>query len=95
MRLAQGIRPLVPSACLIEDLPGDAAVYEAVSLARATLHKAVRGRDDRLIVVAGPAAIHDPEAAMEALGGDEFIFDVQGHYVNPDGAWVSRARVVS
>jgi len=36
-----------------------------VSLARTTLHKAVRGRDDRLIVVAGPAAIHDPEATME------------------------------
>ncbi|MAW80106.1 MAG: amidohydrolase [Parvularcula sp.] len=38
-----------------------------------------------------PETALDPEAAMEALGGDEFIFDVQGHYVNPDGAWVSRA----
>ncbi|WDI31819.1 amidohydrolase family protein [Hyphococcus flavus] len=30
----------------------------------------------------------DVDAAMEALGGNEFIFDVQGHYVNPEGAWL-------
>ena len=30
----------------------------------------------------------DPELAAEALGKREFIFDVQGHYVNPDGAWL-------
>lgn len=26
----------------------------------------------------------DVDAALDALGGDEFIFDVQGHYVNPN-----------
>ena len=26
-------------------------------------------------------------AAEEAVGGDEFIFDVHGHYINPKGAW--------
>ncbi len=30
----------------------------------------------------------DAEAALDALGGKEFIFDVQGHYVNPQGAWL-------
>lgn len=30
----------------------------------------------------------DPAAAEAALGGREFIFDVQGHYVNPEGAWL-------
>jgi predicted TIM-barrel fold metal-dependent hydrolase len=26
--------------------------------------------------------------ARSAVVGDEFIFDVQGHFVNPDGAWI-------
>ena len=30
----------------------------------------------------------DADAALEALSGDEFIFDVQGHYVDPNGAWI-------
>ncbi len=30
-------------------------------------------------------------AAQEAIGGDEFIFDVQLHHVNPRGAWRRRA----
>jgi hypothetical protein len=30
-------------------------------------------------------------AAREALAGDEFIFDVQLHHVNPQGAWRKRA----
>ncbi|GJL94811.1 MAG: hypothetical protein DHS20C05_12160 [Hyphococcus sp.] len=30
----------------------------------------------------------DTDAALEALSGNEFIFDVQGHYVNPAGDWL-------
>jgi uncharacterized protein len=30
----------------------------------------------------------DPDAAAEALGKKEWIFDVQGHFVNPTGAWL-------
>jgi uncharacterized protein len=30
-------------------------------------------------------------AAQQAIGGDEFIFDVQLHHVNPQGAWRKRA----
>jgi len=32
-------------------------------------------------------AAYEPGAAEAALGGEDFIFDVQGHFVNPDGAW--------
>ncbi|HEX7114959.1 MAG TPA: hypothetical protein VF193_07490 [Steroidobacter sp.] len=32
----------------------------------------------------------DPEMAAAELGKKEFIFDVQGHFVNPTGAWVKR-----
>lgn len=30
----------------------------------------------------------DPELAAKQLEGREFIFDVQGHFVNPSGAWL-------
>ncbi len=33
------------------------------------------------------AAALDPAAADAALGGDEFIFDIQGHHVNPLERW--------
>ena len=33
----------------------------------------------------------EPAAAQAALAGDEFIFDVQLHHVNPQGAWRQRA----
>ena len=31
----------------------------------------------------------EPEAASQTLGGDEFIFDIQTHHVNPNGPWRS------
>ena len=37
-----------------------------------------------------PDAAFDPEVAQAAVGGDEFIFDVQLHHVNPAGAWRQR-----
>jgi len=32
----------------------------------------------------------DPQLAAAQLEGDEFIFDVQGHFVDPDGAWLRK-----
>jgi predicted TIM-barrel fold metal-dependent hydrolase len=32
----------------------------------------------------------DQYAARSAVDGNEFIFDVQGHFVNPSGAWLKR-----
>ena len=34
------------------------------------------------------AAADDPEIAAFALEGREFIFDVQGHFVDPNGRWI-------
>ncbi len=36
-------------------------------------------------------AAHDPEVAQLALGGEEFIFDIQTHCVDPSGAWAQGA----
>lgn len=35
-----------------------------------------------------PEAAYEPALADAAVTGQEFIFDVQGHFVNPDGAWL-------
>ena len=37
-----------------------------------------------------PESALDSAAALAEVGGGEFIFDVQGHYVNPEGDWLSR-----
>ena len=34
-------------------------------------------------------ATWDADQACEELGGDQFVFDVQTHHVNPEGAWRS------
>jgi predicted TIM-barrel fold metal-dependent hydrolase len=35
-----------------------------------------------------PEAALEEEAALASLAGDELVFDVQGHFVNPTGAWL-------
>jgi len=37
-----------------------------------------------------PEAALDPALAASSLGGAEFIFDVQGHYVDPNGTWLDQ-----
>jgi uncharacterized protein len=37
-----------------------------------------------------PAAAFEEDLAQATLGGDEFIFDVQGHYVDPNGKWLQQ-----
>jgi predicted TIM-barrel fold metal-dependent hydrolase len=37
-----------------------------------------------------PEAAFDQSLAQATIGGDEFIFDVQGHYVDPTGKWLSQ-----
>jgi predicted TIM-barrel fold metal-dependent hydrolase len=49
---------------------------------------AAAGRHGGRFDVPADAAL-EPELAAAALEGDEFIFDVQGHYVNPTGAWLA------
>jgi len=46
------------------------------------------GRTGGLFALADEAAV-DEAAADAVLKGDEFILDVQGHFVNPTGAWLN------
>ncbi len=47
------------------------------------------GRNGGFFEIANDAKLDDKLAASQ-LGKGEFIFDVQGHFVNPTGAWTKR-----
>ncbi len=64
LRIA-GIRPLVPPAILMEQLPLPAESAFTVQRTRNEMSRILRGEDDRLIVVVGPCSIHDSAAALE------------------------------
>jgi 3-deoxy-7-phosphoheptulonate synthase len=59
------IRPLIPPAILLEDLPVTGRAASVVARARAAVADVVRGDDRRLVAIVGPCSIHDPEAAVE------------------------------
>src|SRR5205085_6296413 len=61
----ESIRPLIPPAILLEELPLSDASSQVVTRARDELVQILNGEDDRLIVIVGPCSIHDPEAGLE------------------------------
>ncbi|NKB66592.1 MAG: 3-deoxy-7-phosphoheptulonate synthase [Candidatus Latescibacteria bacterium] len=63
-----GLRPLLPPAILMEELPITEAAAQTVSRGREEITAIFQGRDDRLLVVVGPCSIHDPAAALEYAG---------------------------
>src|SRR5690606_33990087 len=62
------LRPLIPPAIRIEELPLAEEHTETVGRSRAAIGAVVEGNDDRLLVVVGPCSIHDPEAALDYAG---------------------------
>ncbi len=64
LRIAE-LRPLLPPAILIEELPVTPRAAETVAEARAAASAILAGKDPRLLVVVGPCSIHDPDAALE------------------------------
>ncbi|MEO8213109.1 MAG: 3-deoxy-7-phosphoheptulonate synthase, partial [Myxococcales bacterium] len=59
------IRPLIPPAILMENLPVSERASTTVAQSRQAIACALRGDDDRLVVVVGPCSIHDVKAARE------------------------------
>jgi 3-deoxy-7-phosphoheptulonate synthase len=64
----ENLRPLVPPAILMEELPLDEGQTAQVASGRAEVGAIVEGVDDRLLVVVGPCSIHDPVAALDYAG---------------------------
>ncbi len=61
----QALRPLLPPAILIEELPLNARSADFVRLQRKRIADILSGHDDRLVAVTGPCSIHDTAAALE------------------------------
>ena len=62
------LRPLIPPAILMEELPLTEQASTLVSQSRQDIARSLSGEDDRLVVVVGPCSVHDPEAALEYAG---------------------------
>jgi 3-deoxy-7-phosphoheptulonate synthase len=61
----EGLAPLLPPAILMEEIPLSEHASETVAAGRESVARALRGEDDRLVVVVGPCSIHDPAAALD------------------------------
>jgi 3-deoxy-7-phosphoheptulonate synthase len=59
------VRPLITPALLQERVPVDDDTLALVESSRAAIAEVLHGRDDRLVVVAGPCSIHDHDQAIE------------------------------
>ncbi len=61
----QELRPLIPPAILMEELPVGEKASTLVWKSRADIGSVLAGQDDRLIAVVGPCSVHDPVAAID------------------------------
>jgi 3-deoxy-7-phosphoheptulonate synthase len=64
LRITQ-VRPLIPPAILLEEIPISEAASNVVANTRSAVASVLGGTDPRLVVIAGPCSIHDPAAALE------------------------------
>jgi 3-deoxy-7-phosphoheptulonate synthase len=61
----QDMRPLLPPAILMEEVPQTDATEAFVVDSRKKIKAVVSGEDDRLLAVVGPCSVHNVEAAKE------------------------------
>jgi 3-deoxy-7-phosphoheptulonate synthase len=63
-----GYEPLLSPAALLDELPLTDQAAGIVERTRAEVRAVLDGSDDRLLVVAGPCSVHDPDAALDYAG---------------------------
>jgi 3-deoxy-7-phosphoheptulonate synthase len=59
------VRPLIPPAILLEEIPVTERAANVIGDARAAITAVIEGKDPRLVIVVGPCSIHDPKSALE------------------------------
>ena len=64
LRITQ-VRPLIPPAILLEEIPISERASNVVADTRVAIANVLEGHDPRLVVIVGPCSIHDPTAALE------------------------------
>ena len=71
----ESIRPLLPPAILLEELPLNDKGSQVVARARKEVARILSGEGDRLIVIVGPCSIHDPKAGLDYARRLEAVAD--------------------
>jgi 3-deoxy-7-phosphoheptulonate synthase len=61
----EALKPLLPPAILMEEIPLPEVAREFVFQTRQTCSEIIEGVDDRLLVIVGPCSIHDVKAGRE------------------------------
>jgi 3-deoxy-7-phosphoheptulonate synthase len=61
----RSLKPLLPPAILMEELPLNPEMEQFVAQTRTTIETVLHGGDERLLVIVGPCSIHDTKAALE------------------------------
>ena len=91
-RRIKQIRPLIPPACLLEELPVLPSLIPFIQSARQQCAAIISHSDDRLLVVVGPCSIHDAEAAIDyaqrlagqaALYKDDLLVAMRVYFEKP------------
>jgi len=59
------LKPLIPPAILMEELPLHDQESELIAKSRREIADCLHGRDPRLVCIVGPCSIHDPQAAID------------------------------
>ena len=59
------VRPLLPPACLLEELPRLPEQAELIRRGRVGAQRILSGTSDRVLALIGPASVDDPAAALE------------------------------
>jgi 3-deoxy-7-phosphoheptulonate synthase len=62
------LKPLIPPAILMEEIPLSDDASTVISEARSTVERILRGEDQRLLAVVGPCSIHHEQAALDYAG---------------------------
>jgi 3-deoxy-7-phosphoheptulonate synthase len=74
LRITQ-VRPLIPPAILLEEIPISERASNVVSNTRQAIADILEQRDPRLVVIVGPCSIHDTAAALDYAGQLKQIAD--------------------
>ena len=91
LRITQ-VRPLLPPAILLEEIPITERASELVAATRQAIANVLTGQDPRLVIVVGPCSIHDTRAAMEyaekllplrARYADQLIVTMRSYFEKP------------
>ena len=86
------IMELAPPAHLLREFPASDVAATTTYEARAAIHRALHGADDRLVVVVGPCSIHDYDAAIDYATrlaamkrelGDDLIIVMRVYFEKP------------